>query len=58
VIENEGVVAEVLEELGGSVELVNIEIEEKSGDSVARFWPHVHHTGGFFVAKFRRIAED
>ena len=21
---------------------------------VARFWPHIQHTGGFFIAKFRK----
>ena len=55
VIENEGVVEEVLERLGGSVELVEIELDEKrGGGKVARLWPHVHGTGGFFMAKFRK----
>jgi len=57
-IENEGVVTKILEELGDSIELVNVEIEEKSKgigiDHVARFRPHIHHTGGFFIAKFKK----
>lgn len=77
VLENEGVVASILEELGESVELVNVEIEEKSegispelcrdrvgsvrteetAKKVARFRPHVHHTGGFFIAKFRKTGK-
>ena len=72
-IENEGAITSVLEELGGSVELINVEIEEKSHGIItnyctpcqggrpngrggcARFRPHIHHTGGFFIAKFRKI---
>jgi len=89
VIENEGVIVSILEEWGESVELMNVEIEEKSvltaplprcpvantgsrrtarysGDSplaegnktlcakVARFRPHIHHTGGFFIAKLKK----
>jgi hypothetical protein len=66
VLENEGVIASVLEEVRGCVELLNVEIEEKSkgistvkgiADNVARFWPHLHHTGGFFIAKFRKISK-
>jgi 16S rRNA (cytosine1407-C5)-methyltransferase len=67
-IENEGVIASILEELGESVELVNVEIAEKSfgispengrdtegtTKKVARFRPHLHHTGGFFIAKLRK----
>lgn len=65
-IENEGVVASILEEVGDGVELMNVEIDEKSrgrsdideiADKVARFRPHLHHTGGFFIAKFRKIRE-
>ena len=46
-----------LEELGDSVELMNVEIEEKSLGlgGCARFRPHLHHTGGFFIAKFKKI---
>jgi hypothetical protein len=22
---------------------------------VARFWPHIQHTGGFFIAKIKKI---
>jgi hypothetical protein len=105
VIENEGVIADVLETLGNKVELLNVEIEEKSpgirrdtqhnntqynntqcrdaplvrpngeavtnpnpatsgvdipnnktiSNNVARFRPHIHHTGGFFIAKFKKI---
>jgi 16S rRNA C967 or C1407 C5-methylase (RsmB/RsmF family) len=64
VLENEGVVARILEELGESVELVEVEVAEKSkgmvatsfniSDKVARFRPHIHHTGGFFIATFKK----
>ena len=65
VIENEEVVAKVLEALGESVELMHVEVEEKSEavgtglalsdrGKIARFRPHIHGTGGFFIAKFRK----
>ncbi|MDR2415254.1 MAG: RsmB/NOP family class I SAM-dependent RNA methyltransferase [Candidatus Peribacteria bacterium] len=64
-IENEGVVASVLETLGDCVELMNVNIEEKSSgiapnltSKVARFRPHLHHTGGFFIAKFKRTSPN
>ena len=36
-------------------------LEESQAKKLARFWPHLHHTGGFFIARFqkiKRIAED
>ena len=71
VIENELVVAKVLERFGDAIELLDVEINQKSewisewrGEEIldidlakklARFWPHVQGTGGFFIAKFRKV---
>lgn len=68
--ENEGVIAQVLKEYAGQIELENIDIANKStwiqtADSgweladnelqkLVRFWPHRQHTGGFFIAKLRK----
>jgi hypothetical protein len=77
------VIASVLEVLKDSVQLINVDIKEKSlgitttnlstdtkkttlspknipslhhlTQKVARFRPHIHHTGGFFIAKFKKI---
>ena len=70
VLENEYVVSEVLKEYWGKIELLPVPLDEKSdwicswrwneilsvenAKKVARLWPHVHWTGGFFIAKFRK----
>jgi hypothetical protein len=34
-------------------------LSRENAKKVARFWPHLHHTGGFFIAKFqKKITED
>ncbi len=71
VLENEYVVSEVLKEYWDKIELLPVPLEEKSdwicswrwneilsaenAKKVARLRPHVHWTGGFFIAKFRKI---
>jgi len=71
VLENEYVVSEVLKEYWDKIELLNIPLDEKSdwicgwrwnkilspenAKKVARLWPHVQHTGWFFIAKFRKV---
>ena len=71
VLENEYVVSEVLKEYWDKIELLPVPLDEKSdwicswreneilspenAKKVARLWPHVHWTGGFFIAKFRKI---
>lgn len=68
--ENEMVVQHALSSFSDSVSLENVEIEGKSKgiqkrswweilsaentDKVARFWPHIQGTGGFFIAKFHK----
>ncbi len=70
VLENEYVVSEVLKQYWDKIELLPVPLEEKSdwicswrwneilspeiAKKVARLWPHVHWTGGFFIAKFRK----
>lgn len=71
VLENEYVVSEVLKEYWDKIELLPVPLDEKSdwiiiwhwneilssenAKNVARLWPHIHWTGGFFIAKFRKI---
>lgn len=71
VIENEMVVASVLKKFWESIGLFSIEIDQKSdwisewrgeeilsvnnSKKVARFWPHIQHTWGFFIAKFKKL---
>jgi len=71
VLENEYVVSEVLKKYWDKIELLPVPLDEKSdwicswrgneilspenAKKVARLWPHVHWTGGFFIAKFRKI---
>jgi len=71
VLENEYVVSEALKEYWDKIELLPVPLDEKSdwicswrwneilsaenAKKVARLWPHVHWTGGFFIAKFRKI---
>ena len=71
VLENEYVVSEVLKEYWDKIELLPVPLDEKSdwicswrwseilshenAKKVARLWPHIHWTGGFFIAKFRKI---
>lgn len=68
--ENEGVIAKALEEYSDIITLENVDIANKSPGTqfaesnwqlannelqkLARFWPHRQHTGGFFIAKFRK----
>lgn len=70
--ENEGVVSEVLKKFWGALELEKVPIDQKSkgftcfrdqqfflpsdAEKVARFWPHVQHTGGFFIAKIKKVS--
>ena len=70
VLENEYVVSEVLKEYWDKIELLPVPLDEKSdwicswrwneilspenAKKVARLWPHVHWTGGFFIAKFKK----
>ena len=70
VLENEYVVSKVLKEYWDKLELLEIPLKEKScwittwrwneilssenAGKVARLWPHVQHTGWFFIAKFRK----
>ena len=71
ILENEYVVSEVLKEYWDKVELLEIPLKEKSdwittrrwneilspenAKKVARLWPHVQKTWGFFIAKFRKV---
>lgn len=71
VLENEYVISEVLKEYWDKIELLPVPLDEKSdwicswrwneilspenAKKVARLWPHVHWTGGFFIAKFKKI---
>ena len=71
VLENEYVVSEVLNECWDKIELLPVPLDEKSdwicswrgneilspenAKKVARLWPHIHWTGGFFIAKFKKI---
>ncbi len=62
--ENEWVVAWILENYGEQMELVPVNIQwsspwlpwfglsDEDCTKVARFWPHIQHTGGFWVSKF------
>ena len=70
ILENEYVVSEVLKEYWDKIELLEIPLKEKSdwitirrwneilssenAKRVARLWPHVQKTWGFFIAKFRK----
>lgn len=62
--ENEWVVAWILENYGDQMQLVPVNIpwsspwlswfglSDEDCLKVARFWPHIQHTGGFWVSKF------
>lgn len=70
VLENECVISEVLKKYWDSVELIEVQLKERSewiiqwrwndilsiedAKKVARFWPHIQKTGGFFISKFRK----
>lgn len=64
--ENEWVIASVLEMFPCDIELLNVDVEGKSPwlngflswdnqKKVARFWPHIQKTWGFFISKFRKL---
>ena len=65
--ENEWVVAWVLDNYADQVELVHVNIEWSSPwlsghglsdddcHKVARLWPHIHRSWGFWVSKFRKL---
>ena len=71
VLENEYVISEVLKEYWDQIELLEVPLDEKSNwitiwrwneilslenaKKVARLWPHIHWTGGFFIAKFKKV---
>ncbi len=71
-LENEGVLSSILKNHGEKVVLEPVLIDQKSAgfqsfrtqellsasdaEKVARFWPHLQQTGGFFIAKLRKIA--
>jgi len=71
VLENEYVVSEVLKEYWDKIELLKIPLKEKSdwittrrgneilspenAKKVARLWPHIQKTWGFFIAKFKKV---
>jgi len=71
ILENEYVVSEVLKKYWDKIELLPVPLDEKSdwicswrwneilshenAKKVARLWPHVHWTGGFFISKFRKV---
>lgn len=62
--ENEWVVARVLENYADEMQLVPVDIEwsspwlpwywlsDEDCAKVVRFWPHIQHSGGFWVSKF------
>ena len=69
-IENEYVVSEVKKKCWDDIELIEVPLDQKSkwvsiwrwnnllseidACKVARLWPHIHQTGWFFIAKFRK----
>ena len=71
VLENEYVVSEILKQYWDKIELLPVPLKEKSdwicswrwneilstenAKKVARLWPHVHWTGGFFISKFKKV---
>ncbi len=70
VLENEYVVSEVLKECWDKIELLEVPLKEKSkwisvwrwneilsfkdAKKIARLWPHIQQTWGFFIAKFKK----
>ncbi len=71
--ENEWVISHILEQYGDYLTLENVEINHKSpwvtkradqqllspenAEKVARFWPHIQHTGWFFIALLHKTQE-
>ncbi|PZM87217.1 MAG: hypothetical protein DLD55_02605 [candidate division SR1 bacterium] len=71
-LENEGVISQILKLFPEQIELLPVPIDQKSPGltdylgqellseqqacKLARFWPHIQHTGGFFIAKLRKLA--
>ncbi len=72
--ENEGVIADALEKFGNDICLAKVDIPKASigitsregknlltedqASMVARFWPHIQQTWGFFIAKIQKIANS
>lgn len=70
-LENEQVISKLLAKYPDAIELLDVPIDQKSlglthyaeqellspeqASKVARFWPHIQSTGGFFIAKLRKI---
>lgn len=70
-IENEWVIANIMQEFSWKIELENVDVEWKStgidnrrgerimesnqASKLARFRPHRNHIGWFFIAKFKKI---
>lgn len=70
--ENECIIHDILQHFTGNVVLEDVDIHHKSSGvthrewreilseenakKVARFWPHIQNTWGFFIAKLRKIA--
>jgi len=71
VLENECVVSSVIEQCWDKIQLLEVPLDEKfnwisnrrwnevlskiNANKVARLWPHVHKTWGFFIAKFKKL---
>jgi len=67
-IENEWVIANIMQEFSWKIELENVDVQNKStgidiwngeriidqnsASKLARFRPHIHHIGWFFIARF------
>lgn len=50
-LENEGVLAKIAKKYSDYIEFENIEWDKLN----KRLWPHINKTGGFFVAKIRKV---
>lgn len=70
-LENEQVIAQLLAQYPDAIELLDVPIDQKShglthyadqqlltaeqASKLARFWPHKQSTGGFFIAKIKKL---